>query len=272
MNEMKEDNEGAYDWLMKTPVPMWARHAFDHRAKSDHITNNCTESFNHWVGPLRSKPILTLVDDLRVKMMKRLHKRYESGLTSFTRLTPTICEKLEAVWKGMRHCVPISAGREMFEIQDGSGLRYVVNMTESTCECGVWVATGLSCKHVGVCIPNYRGTLEDYCDPAYTTERYLMAYQEIIYPLSDLSTLQETDLLPPILKRGIGRPRMSRRREPDEATPCNSRKKRRSIKCQLCGGIDHNRRTCKYKDKRPSTSRSAPKRKRNNRDDDATST
>ncbi|KAL0277968.1 UNVERIFIED_CONTAM: hypothetical protein Sradi_7308700, partial [Sesamum radiatum] len=38
------------------------RHAFDERLKNDHVTNNISESFNHWVGDLRSKPVLTLVD------------------------------------------------------------------------------------------------------------------------------------------------------------------------------------------------------------------
>ncbi|XP_043700195.1 uncharacterized protein LOC122650895 [Telopea speciosissima] len=50
MNAMKSLNKEAHDWLMKNPVSAWARHAFDHRIKSDHVTNNMTESFNQWIG------------------------------------------------------------------------------------------------------------------------------------------------------------------------------------------------------------------------------
>ncbi|KAK4400523.1 hypothetical protein Sango_1158400 [Sesamum angolense] len=39
----------AYDWLLKIPAEMWSRHAFDERLKNDHVTNNISESFNHWV-------------------------------------------------------------------------------------------------------------------------------------------------------------------------------------------------------------------------------
>ncbi|XP_042515321.1 uncharacterized protein LOC122089686 [Macadamia integrifolia] len=59
IERIKEVNKEAYDWLVKNNQPsMWCRHAFDKRAKSDHVTNNMTESFNNWNGELRSKPIL----------------------------------------------------------------------------------------------------------------------------------------------------------------------------------------------------------------------
>ncbi|KAK4391754.1 hypothetical protein Sango_1953200 [Sesamum angolense] len=65
LHKIKELKPAAYDWLLKIPAEMWSRHAFDERLKNDHVTNNISESFNHWVGDLRSKPVLTLVDGLR---------------------------------------------------------------------------------------------------------------------------------------------------------------------------------------------------------------
>ncbi|XP_043699907.1 uncharacterized protein LOC122650570 [Telopea speciosissima] len=50
MNAMKSLNKEAHDWLMKNPVSVWSRHAFDHGIKSDHVTNNMIESFNQWTG------------------------------------------------------------------------------------------------------------------------------------------------------------------------------------------------------------------------------
>ena len=57
---MKGKYQAAYDYLIKIPIYTWARHAFDERVKSEHITNNLTESFNSWLGDLRAKPILSL--------------------------------------------------------------------------------------------------------------------------------------------------------------------------------------------------------------------
>jgi len=50
MNEIKKINVEAYTWLENNHPSMWARSTFDTSIKSDHITNNMSESFNNWVG------------------------------------------------------------------------------------------------------------------------------------------------------------------------------------------------------------------------------
>ncbi|KAL0352266.1 UNVERIFIED_CONTAM: hypothetical protein Scaly_1615300 [Sesamum calycinum] len=90
LHKIKELKPVAYDWLLKIPVEMWSRHAFDERLKNHHVTNNISESFNHWVGDLRSKPVLTLVDGLRTKLMCRLQKRKLKGLKMSGDLVPNV--------------------------------------------------------------------------------------------------------------------------------------------------------------------------------------
>ncbi|XP_043699860.1 uncharacterized protein LOC122650515 [Telopea speciosissima] len=257
MNGMKEEKKEAYDWLMKTPVQMWARHAFDHRAKSDHITNNMTESFNQWIAPIRSKPILTVIDQIRLKLMCRLHKRLVNGCNFPDVLTPRSSSKLESLQKNVRFCRPSVAGGDKYEVQDGSH-RYVVDLGNLTCECGIYMATGLPCRHVGACTQFSRVPVRHYCHAYYTTKTYLLANGGVIDPLSDPNTLEETNLLPPPLKRSIGRPNRSRRREPDEARKEDIRKRSTTVRCSKCHSFDHNKRTCKggpVKGKRPSTSK-----------------
>ena len=76
MGEIKKENIHAYNWLMEKPLHLWTRHVFDVDVKSDHVTNNMTESFNQWIGTVRGKPILTLLENIRIKLMKRFHDRY----------------------------------------------------------------------------------------------------------------------------------------------------------------------------------------------------
>ena len=68
MAAIKELNVDAHRWLMKLPVESRARHAFDGRIRCDHITNNMSESFNSWLGRLRGKPILTMLEGIRSKL------------------------------------------------------------------------------------------------------------------------------------------------------------------------------------------------------------
>ncbi|KAL0350012.1 UNVERIFIED_CONTAM: hypothetical protein Sradi_4150400 [Sesamum radiatum] len=67
----------AYVWLMNIKVSLWARHSFNTLLKNDHIKNNISKSFNNWIGELRSKPIITLLDGLRFKLISRVSVRYK---------------------------------------------------------------------------------------------------------------------------------------------------------------------------------------------------
>ncbi|XP_043721259.1 uncharacterized protein LOC122668792 [Telopea speciosissima] len=265
MNAMKEEKPAAYEWLMKTPVSMWARHAFDHKAESDHITNNMTESFNQWVGSYRSKSILTLVDQTRLKLMGRFQKRYAKGCSNEDVLTPRMKKRLDMLQKDVRYYHAVYAGADEYEVQDGLN-SYVVNLKNKSCECGVWVATGLPCKHVGSTTNWTKVGLLEYCDPYLTTDRYLKANGEMIHPLSDVKTLADTELLPPVFKRSIGRPSKNRKKEADE--PLNRSKTMRknpSNICDHCKEFGHNKRTFKRgpvkgEGKRPASSKAVVSR------------
>ncbi|KAL3513818.1 hypothetical protein ACH5RR_026535 [Cinchona calisaya] len=67
MAQMKYLKLEAHEWLCKIPFEFWGRHAFQEDLKNDHITNNNSKSFNSWVGVLRGKPFLTLMETLTSK-------------------------------------------------------------------------------------------------------------------------------------------------------------------------------------------------------------
>ncbi|XP_043695623.1 uncharacterized protein LOC122646191 [Telopea speciosissima] len=97
MGELKAINVEAHEWLMRNPPANWSRHAFDHGAKSDHVTNNMAESFNQWIAPYRDKPIVNLIDQIRVQLMTRFHQRYANGCTFMGTITPAIKKRLLAI-------------------------------------------------------------------------------------------------------------------------------------------------------------------------------
>ncbi|KAK4441601.1 hypothetical protein Salat_0495000 [Sesamum alatum] len=79
-------------------------HAFHSALKNDRVTNNIVESFNHWVGELRPKPVLTLLDGLRAKLINRLQIRYERGRRWDNVVTPFVLKKLNTVKEESRQC------------------------------------------------------------------------------------------------------------------------------------------------------------------------
>ncbi|XP_043687779.1 uncharacterized protein LOC122639002 [Telopea speciosissima] len=248
MNDMKDKNKEAYDWLSKNPPNMWARHAFDFRCKSDHITNNMSESFNQWINHFRNKPILIVIDEIRKQLMSTMHKRYELGCTFKGIVTPKIKRKLDLLNEESRGCILRPAGLDEYEVSDRDG-SYEVNLKNHTCGCRAWEGTGIPCKHATCCILYKRHTLESYCDDYYRVKRYLEAYKDIIHPLPGLEQLKSEHHLstvqPPPLKRLPGRPHINRKKEPDEGASGEFRKRFGSIRCSNCKEVGHNSRKCK---------------------------
>ncbi|XP_043705403.1 uncharacterized protein LOC122655261 [Telopea speciosissima] len=246
MNFIRELNNEAYQWLIKNPLTMWARHAFDDRAKSDHVTNNLSESFNQWIADLRHMPILTLVDQLRVKMMKRLYRMYEKGCGYDIHdiVTTNVKRKLDMVQEKARECIVHSSSPHTFEVQDMFQGRFMVNLIAHTCTYRIWNSIGLPCKHAVAAITFTKEKIEQYCDAFYSVKTYMDVYSGMIQPLPDLSELKPTDptklVQPPILKRRPGRPHTSRKKDGDEVNNLRSK----PMICSNCKQSGHNKRKC----------------------------
>ena len=218
--------------------------------KCDHVTNNFTESFNAWIGKLKEKPILTLVDGLRRKFMKKMHKRYQKGCTLTGHITPRIVQKLKEIGQASRKCEMHMVSEDTFEVGD-MDRTYVVNLRQRICDCGAFQISGIPCKHAALGVMYKREKLENYCEVWFTKDMYLKTYSHLIHPIPDVKRwpsmpeVLPTTVLPPPLRRAPGRPRVNRRREADE-TACTAQAKRsNTLKCGNCGAFGHNKRTCK---------------------------
>ena len=121
------------------------------------------------MGNLRAKPILTLADGLRKKLMKKLHKRYQKACTWSSNITPKITKKLKEIVGLSRRCSLQMASEEIFEVGDVDR-EYIVNLTQKTCDCGAFQLSGLPCKHAALGIIYRRQKLEAYCDACFSTE------------------------------------------------------------------------------------------------------
>ncbi|KAA8524279.1 hypothetical protein F0562_010702 [Nyssa sinensis] len=185
VDHLREVSVDAHTWLMKVPVASWSRHAFDTRLKNDHATNNLTESFNNWVGSLRGKPILIMLEDVRSKIMYRIRKRFEKGCSWEGIVIENIKKKLVKIVATSRQCTIFFVGGMEFEVKDGEGVSYVVNLASKKCVCNSWKISCFPCKQAAAGISYMRGSIEEYCDVTFTNERYIAAHQNILHPISD---------------------------------------------------------------------------------------
>ncbi|KAK9269428.1 hypothetical protein L1049_001201 [Liquidambar formosana] len=170
MDAMKRIDIVAYNWLMTIPVSQWSRHAFDPRVKNDSLTNNMSESFNQWVGELRCKPVLTMIDTIRCRLMSRTHKRYQKGSGWTNEITLAIMGKLDSIKQKSRTCHTMFAGGDEYEVIDGNR-RHVVRLGRWDCDCRAWYISGIPCpsqepmtqasvnQDSGICSSNASGSV-----------------------------------------------------------------------------------------------------------------
>ncbi|XP_042487523.1 uncharacterized protein LOC122067749 [Macadamia integrifolia] len=163
MNETKAINKDVHDWLLKNPPKMWFRHAFDFRCKSDHITNNMTESFNQWISSVKSKHILILINEIRKQLLEVVEPRYRMCCIYTGNITPRIQKMLTVIRTESRWCIVLASGLDEFEVTY-CNYRSVVDLKKRSCGCKIQDATGLPCKHAAACIENKRKDLKTYCD------------------------------------------------------------------------------------------------------------
>ncbi|XP_043705504.1 uncharacterized protein LOC122655369 [Telopea speciosissima] len=210
MDTIKSIDNAAYEWLNRKSHTLWSRHAFDLRCKNDFITNNLTESFNNWVGSLKSKPVLNLLDSFRMKVMERLYNRYQKGCPYESIITPKVLHKTATIKEQSIHCHVFVSSPYEFEVAENFVKKFVVNLKKRRCICRVWESNGVPCKHAAAAISYKRGIVEDYCDECYSKQR----------------------------------PHKNKRREPDEGALADFRKRSRTVRCDSYKGLGHNKRRC----------------------------
>ena len=73
MKEMKELDHGAWEYLANIDPAQWSRSHFSSRALSNCYVNNLNESFNSMILRARDKPIVSMLEWIRTRLMSRLY-------------------------------------------------------------------------------------------------------------------------------------------------------------------------------------------------------
>ena len=178
--------------------------------------------------------------------MKRFQERKEACNRWTSELPPTVKAKLVKSSKESRTLTMLKAGNGEYELL-GETRAYLAKLRLGTCECGVWQVSGIPCCHALAGIGHYSqiNKVADFVHPSLTKSAFLQTYGPMIHPIPDRCVWPEittTAALPRPLITQPGRPKVRRKREPDERP---SQTRGTSVVCKNCGVLGHNKRTCK---------------------------
>ncbi|XP_016185194.2 uncharacterized protein LOC107626811 [Arachis ipaensis] len=172
--------------------------------------------------PTKEKPIVTMLEDIRVYIMKRCADNRDRIVPYNRDVLPRIRIKVE----------------KQAEL---SG-----NWEVST----VWNSL---CTHAMTCIRKMCFNVDSYVADYYKKAAYISCYQHVIYPLNGPNLWDRTqfeDVLPPTYRKPIGRPKKKRARGVDEqATRTGLSREGQQQKCSYCLCSGHNKRSCPKKRK-----------------------
>ena len=142
MQYIRDLDEKAYEYLAKIAPAQWTRSHFTPRALTDCLVNNLSESFNAMILKSRDKPILAMLEWIRVRLMTRLYTKKEGIQKYAGKLCPSIQDRLEKLKVESKPFSATPAGSFLYEV--GSQYeRHVVDLVKKTCSCRSWDLNGI---------------------------------------------------------------------------------------------------------------------------------
>ncbi|XP_058744588.1 uncharacterized protein LOC131617289 [Vicia villosa] len=249
MNQIKEANPDAYEWMNAIPKNKWCKHAFPFYSKCDVLMNNLSESFNATILMQRDKPILTMFEWIRNYLMGRFATLREKVENYKGVIMSKPLRRLDREIEKSASWLPTYAGRLTFQATHVMFTdSFVVDLAKHTCSCNFWDLVGIPCRHAVAAIHRKVDNPINYVHKCYHKSTYVTCYNEVISPINGQNKWPKTtdpEILPPSYKRGPGRPKKLRRREADEESQTRWQRTNTSHRCKICFEYGHNKRTCK---------------------------
>ncbi|KAG8481857.1 hypothetical protein CXB51_027213 [Gossypium anomalum] len=185
MSEMRSLSESAEAWLCDKDPRTWSKAHFSTRCKSNLLLNS-NKLFKDLLSlqiilEARDKPILTMLEIIRRKVMTRLVSMREAAEKYPRPLCPRIQKKLSKIVSQSNNIWLVYAGNEKYEVDCGLGNKHVVDLLNSSCLYRKWDLSEIPCP---------------------------MQWEHV----KDMEPI-----FPPIIRRPPGRPKQTRRKEVDEA-------------------------------------------------------
>lgn len=131
---------------------------------------------------------------------------------------PNAKKRLQTVRKNARFCKAYMSSPGEYEVSEGKS-NLLVSLNNKTCACGLWKISGMPCKHVMRTIIAAEEDPYKYTSNWFSVVVYKKTYSHNIKAIPDQEQWPEMDMpfiLPPAMKRGVGRPSRNRRKEEGE--------------------------------------------------------
>ncbi|GKA02123.1 calcium/proton exchanger [Tanacetum coccineum] len=139
----------AHEWLVERNPNSWCRAYFEMDRCSAAFENGISESFNSRILGARGKPIITMLEDIRVFLMQRMWCMNKLAFENKDSITQSVRRQMEFNKKIQSHWLVFPSGYREVEVRRGDQ-SFGVNLHTMTCVCNMWQLSGIPCIHAMV--------------------------------------------------------------------------------------------------------------------------
>ncbi|KAG5619832.1 hypothetical protein H5410_005050 [Solanum commersonii] len=195
----------------------------------------------------RHKTIITMLDEIRVKMMTRIAKLREFTNTWMCDFSPMYLKVLQENIDRSMNCNIEFNEVDGFEVKEGP-FQHSVDLGRWTCSCRVWQLKGIPCAHDVAAIYFKKYEPLDYIDNCYSKATYLRTYANVLQPVTNMEMWHVSTnptVAPPEIKSMPGRPGKLRKKEAGESKKSGKLPRTGLVMtCSNCNVRGHNKRGC----------------------------
>ncbi|XP_019225654.1 PREDICTED: uncharacterized protein LOC109207228 [Nicotiana attenuata] len=146
MSQVDDDGTKAVEDLLKYPPKYWSRAFFDTVCKNQYVDNNLTESFNACILQARHKPIIKMLEDIRIKVMNMITGHEAEVMSWGNEYSPKTMELYNQFLRIALKCHVNGSADHGYEVTESSD-RHIVNLRLRKCTCRAWDLCGIPSPH-----------------------------------------------------------------------------------------------------------------------------
>jgi len=181
-NKLAVKNPTGWIDLERTDTIHWCRAWFRLGSNCESVDNNMSESFNSWIIEARFKPIITMLEDIRVLVTRRIQENRSNSERWITTICPNILRKFRKIRHRTQFCHVLWNGEAGFEVRDKKW-RFTVDLKNKTCSCRFWQVSGISCQHACAALFKMAEEPNNYVHLCFWIEQYKRTYQHVLQPV-----------------------------------------------------------------------------------------
>ncbi|KAG8490703.1 hypothetical protein CXB51_013763 [Gossypium anomalum] len=158
---------------------------FSYNTKCDSTYNNLAKAFNASIVQARSKPVISMLNDIRLVVMEQIISKRKAILGWKESCGPLIRAKLDKSIKESTEWNVHFNKDYGYEIMCGR-ITYIVDLERMTCSHRLWDLSGIPCAHLVCVVYNKVEDLEKYLAKFYSKEMYMRTNEYDLQPINGL--------------------------------------------------------------------------------------